>query len=397
MYRRSWLAAAGTAAWSPLRALAASAASSARGRVLYDDSVIRIGHSGVQSGHSAELGHEIRLGMLASFEAANSAGGIGGRPVKLISLDDGYEPDRCLSNTEQLINRARVFALGSYVGTPTCLKALPLIVETGIPFVGAFTGAAAVRDFAPNVFHTRASYEQETRAIVNQLMLADHARIALFLQDDAYGRAIEDGATKALRAVDRKPAAVTWVKRNSLDVSEAVNVLQVVQPHGVVMGSVYGACGRLIEGLGSVGRSAQFCAVSFMGTSGLTKNLGPRAAGIGISQVMPYPWKDSTPLVARFQKAMDTIGAENSYGALEGFVNGEVILYGLRACRGNLTWANFIGALEGARNLDLQGYLLHFGAGIHAGSSYVDMTVVNSAGRVVASNDDNEHSVRRLA
>lgn len=377
-----------------MRSLAASAASSARSRAVYDNPVILVGQSAVQSGPSALLGQEMRLGMLAAFDAANTAGGIGGRPVKLVSLDDGYEPDQCLSNTDQLINRAKVFLLASYVGTQPCLKAMPLIVETGIPFVGVCSGALSLRDFAPNVFHTRASYEQETRAIVNHLTMADQARIALFVQDDAYGRAVEDGATKALYQIGLKPAVVTRVKRNSLDVTEAINALQVVQPHGVVMGSVYGACARLIEGLGPVGRGAQFSSVSFIGTSGLTKSLGPRAARIEISQVVPYPWKDSTPLVARFQKAMDTIGADKSYGALEGFVNAEVILYGLRACRSNLTWANFIAALEGARNLDLQGHLLHFGAGIHAGSSYVDMTMVNSAGRVIASNDD---SVRVLA
>ncbi|PTT81588.1 ABC transporter permease [Pelomonas sp. HMWF004] len=397
MYRRSWLAAAGAAAWSPLRALAATASSSPRARAIYENPTLLIGQSAVQSGPSALLGQEMRLGMKAAFEAANAGGGIGGRMVKLVSLDDGYEPDQCLSNTEKLINGSKVFALASYVGTPTCLKAMPLIVQTGIPFVGCFTGAAALREFAPNVFHTRASYEQETRAIVGQVTLAERPRVALFVQDDAYGRAIEQGTTKALQQVGLKPAAVTLVKRNSLDVAEAVNVLQTVRPHGVVMGSVYGACAKLIEGLGPAGRGAMYSSVSFIGTSGLTKNLGAQAAGIGISQVMPYPWRPSTPLLARFQEAMDTIGAEFSYGALEGFVNGLVVLHGLRECRNDLTWANFIAALEGARKLDLQGYVLRFGAGIHAGSDFVDMTVINSAGRVVADAGNGGDELPRLA
>jgi len=136
------------------------------------------------------------------------------------------------------------------------------------------------------------------------------------------------------------------VARNSLDVAQAAREIAASGATAVALGSVYGACARLVEELGPKGRGMMYCSVSFIGTSGLTKNLGARAKGIGITQVVPYPWKETPPLVAEFHKAMALTETEISYGALEGYVNGQIILRGIAQCGETLTWQRFVDALE---------------------------------------------------
>jgi ABC-type branched-subunit amino acid transport system substrate-binding protein len=380
MDRRAFLA-AGVFGLGPLGRARASVLSSAKARQVYGGSTILIGQSAVQSGPSALLGTEMTDGMKAAFAVANKNGGVNGRKVELVTLDDYYEPLPCKENTDKLIEQG-VFALGGYVGTPTCLAAFPSIVAAGIPFVGAFTGAERLRKFEPNIFHTRAGYNRECQALVKQLLaFGGSTRVAVFAQDDSYGEAVTQGVIQALAEHGQKPVAVGKVQRNSLDVTEAARIIKASGARAVALGSVYGACAKLIETLGPQAQAMMFCSVSFIGTSGLTKDLGAQARGIGITQVVPYPWRKIF-LVNEFHKAMAPTGAAISYGALEGYINAQVILRGLAQCGDTLTWQRFIDALE--QRHDLGGFTLDFSSASHTGSKYVDLTVIDSQGRVQA-------------
>ena len=381
MYRRTFLAAGALGLGSP-GLVRASMLPGSRAREIYSNSTILIGQSAVQSGPSALLGMEMTAGMNAAFTAANRSGGISGRKIELVTLDDKYEPGPCKENTLKLIEQG-VFALGGYVGTPTCMAAFPAIVESGIPFVGAFTGAENLRKFAPNIFHTRASYNRECQALVKQLLAySNDTQVAIFVQDDSYGEAVAQGVTQALAEYGKKPVALAKVARNSLDVTQAAQMIKDSGANAVAMGSVYGACAKLVEALGPKSQTMMYCSVSFIGTSGLTKNLGAQAKGIGITQVVPYPWKNAPTMVAQFRKAMALTNAEISYGALEGYVNGQVILRGIAQCGDMLTWQRFVDALE--KRHDLGGFTLEYSSFSHTGSRYVDVTVIDAAGRVRA-------------
>jgi ABC-type branched-subunit amino acid transport system substrate-binding protein len=381
MDRRTFLA-AGALGVGALGVGRAAPLNSPRARQPYGGSTILIGQSAVQSGPSARLGQEMTAGMRAAFAAVNQAGGVDGRKVELVTLDDGYEPQPCKDNTLKLIEQG-VFALGGYVGTPTCLAAFPVIAEAGVPFIGAFTGAEGLRAFAPNIFHTRASYFQECEVMVRQLLsFGDNTRVAMFAQDDSYGEAVTQGVVQALEWRGKKLVAVGKVARNSLDVTQAVRDIKAAGAGAVAMGSVYGACAQLVEGLGALGKATLFCSVSFIGTSGLTRDLGVRAKGIGITQVVPYPWSNKIPLTAGFQKAMAQTGAEISYGALEGYVNAQLILRGIALCGDTLTWQRFVDVLE--RRHDIGGFALDFSGASHNGSKYVDVTVIDASGNVKA-------------
>lgn len=184
------------------------------------DAEIRVGQFAAQTGPAAELCKRMQVGMLAQFNAVNAAGGISGRTIRLISRDDGYEPAKAIAAVKALIEEDKVFALVGSVGTPTNLAAVPAINAAGIPLIGPFTGAQGLREpLNRNLFHVRASYFDETERIVQHLTTLGLTKIAVFYQNDSYGKAGLEGVLRALAKRNLKPTASVTVERNSVDVA----------------------------------------------------------------------------------------------------------------------------------------------------------------------------------
>ena len=200
---------------------------------------IIVGQSAAFSGPASELGRQFRQGAEILFGRVNAQGGIGGRMLELRSLDDGYEPARCAQNTRQLIDGGASVLFG-YVGTATSLAALPLATEAGRVFFAPFTGSEAVRiPFNPNAFHLRASYVDETHAIVKHLTSVGIHRIGVFYQNDGDGKAGLLGVARALKLQYRTPSGLGFVERNSENVGAAVEKILAAKPDAVVQVSPY--------------------------------------------------------------------------------------------------------------------------------------------------------------
>jgi ABC-type branched-subunit amino acid transport system substrate-binding protein len=349
----------------------------ARAEAGVTDTEIYVGQSAVFSGPSARLGKEMREGIDAAFQEVNRAGGVEGRRVALVSLDDGYEPDRAAANTVHLLNDAHVFALLGYVGTPTSNAVLPIVSAAHVPFVGAFTGAATLRSYNRYVFNVRASYLDEGEPIMK--VLQQYGRVALFLQDDGYGAAVKASFLHAMGELGMQPVTIATVKRNSLDVGIAADQICASGATAVAMGTVYGAAGELQKELHKRHCYPVLASVSFIGTSALVDELRDRAVGIGISQVMPSPFAESYGVVRQYQAAMRAAGHDTfTYGSIEGYISARVFLEGLRRAGRDLTRERFVAALEGFGRYDLGGFAVTFGPRDHNGSRFVDMTVVSS-------------------
>jgi branched-chain amino acid transport system substrate-binding protein len=271
-------------------------------------------------------------GVKLFFDQFNAQGGLAGRPVEVRLLDDGYEPDRCRANTEQFI-KEDAFALLGYVGTPTCLAALPRVNQARIPFFGPFTGAQALREPASKwVFHVRASYYDETALIVRQLTSLGLKKIAVFRQNDSYGQAGLDGVLRALSAQGLEPVAVGTVERNSVDVAAAVRAIVPREPHAVVQISAYKSCAAFVREARKAGYGGTFYNVSFVGSQALADELGKEGRGVMISQVMPHPLSTTFGITRDYLDALKRAGSSNppNYSSIEGFVAARVFTEGLR-------------------------------------------------------------------
>lgn len=343
-----------------------------------------LGQSAAFSGPAAQLGIQMSKGGKIYFDMVNAAGGINGQQIELRTLDDGYEPDRCKANTEKLI-KDDVFALFGYVGTPTCLAALPLVNEAKMPFFGPFTGAEALRDpFSRSVFHVRASYYDETALIVKQLTALDLNKIAVFYQNDSYGKAGLEGVKRALKPLGLEPVALGTVERNTVDVANAVKDIVPKAPAAVVQISAYRSCAAFIREARKAGYGGTFYNVSFVGTQALADELGKEGRGVMISQVMPYPFATTTPISREYLEAVRKAGgdAKPNYSSMEGYVAAKVLAEGLRRAGRNPTREALVNALESIQNATFGGFNVNFGPKQHVASRFVDLSMLTDDGRV---------------
>lgn len=349
------------------------------------DQTIILGQSAALSGPARELGLEMRSGAQLYFDQVNAAGGVHGRKLQLISRDDGYEPERAAANTLKLINDDKVFALFAYVGTPTSAAALPIFSEAKVPFIGAFTGAEILRTpFNRYVFNVRASYFDETEEIVKHMTTVGLKNIAVFYQNDAYGKAGLAGMEKAMSKRGLAIAATATVERNSSEIEAAVKSIHAVRPEAVVMISAYTSVAAFVKAMKAAGSTTQFHNVSFVGSRPLAAALGDDGGGVAIAQVVPFPWTGTTPVVRNYQKRMKEAGIANlSFTSLEGYIAAHVLVEGLKRAGKDLTRDKLIGALEGMSDTDIGGFHIDYSPTNHNGSSMVELTIIGKNGKFI--------------
>lgn len=347
---------------------------------------IVLGQSAAFSGPAAQLGIQFNQGAKLFFDQLNAAGGVGKRMVEIRTLDDGYEPDRCAENTRKLL-ADDVFALFGYVGTPTSLAALPLFTQARVPFFAPFTGAESLRQpFNRLVFHVRASYYDETALIVRQLVNLGVKKIAVFHQNDAYGKAGLDGVNKALAEHKLPLAGAATVERNSVDVAAAVEKLVAAKPDAVVQIAAYGASAAFVRAARKAGFGGTFYNVSFVGTQALADELGKDGAGVVVSQVVPSPYQPSRQITREFLDAIKKAGdkVQPNYSSMEGFLAARIFTEGLRqaAASGKISRDSFISGMEGLGTQVISGFPVSFGPNDHTASSFVEMSMLTGDGRV---------------
>ena len=344
---------------------------------------IVLGQSAPFTGPAAQLGIQFNRGANVWFDQLSAQGGVAGRKIELRKMDDGYEPERCAANTRKLIDE-EVFALFGYIGTPTSLAAVPLAKKEQVPFIAPFTGAMALRDpFGKYVFHLRASYNDETALIVKQMTTLDLKKIAVFYQNDAYGKAGLDGVILALSALNLKPVAQVTVERNTVEVDAAVKALVAAAPDAIVQVSAYKSCAAFIRAARKAGYGGTFYNVSFVGTQALADELGKDGAGVVVTQVVPSPYNAARPIAREFVEAVKKAGgdAQANFSSMEGYLAAKVFTEGLRRAS-SPTRDGLIAGLESMSDQSFGGFAVSFSPTNHVASRFVDLSMLTGDGRV---------------
>jgi ABC-type branched-subunit amino acid transport system substrate-binding protein len=343
---------------------------------------ILLGQAAVFTGPAAQLGIQMRNGIKAYFDHVNEKGGVHGRRLELVSEDDFYEASRAPAASRKLIEQHKIFALLGYVGTPTGVVHLPVVTQAKVPLVGMFTGAEALRvPFNRYVFHVRASYYDETEAIVEQVVSTGGKNIAVFYQDDAYGQAGLKGVEIAMTKRNMNISALGTVERNTTKVESAVKTIHAAKPDAVVMISAYTSCAEFIRQMKKAGSAATFYNVSFVGSKALSDALGKDGVGVAISQVVPFPWGAAVPVVKEYQLLSKKAGfTDYNFSAIEGFLVAKVMVEGLRRTGRDLTREKFIDTME-KLDVDLGGFYVSYSPKSHTGSKFVDLTIIGREGK----------------
>lgn len=345
---------------------------------------ILFGQAAALEGSSSALGQGMRQGILAAFTEINARGGVHGRKLKLISRDDGYDPDRSVAQTTRLIEEDKVFALIGAVGTPTSVATVPISSAQNVPFIGPFTGAEFLRrPELRNVVNIRASYAAEAEAWIKHLTEDLHLkRIAIFYQDDSFGR---DGLAAVEGALQKRGMELTaegTYERNTKAVGSALRMLKRAEPQAVVMVGTYEPCAQLIKLAHKNGFNPVFVNISFVGASALAKELGRDGKGVIVSQVVPFPWDTSVRVVADYQMAQKALDPTlmPDFVSLEGYLAGRLAAAALRLAGPNPTRAEMLRVINDVGRFDISGTVIRFGPKTADSPAKVFLTVIQPDG-----------------
>jgi ABC-type branched-subunit amino acid transport system substrate-binding protein len=378
----SWIKPVAAVALIAGSCIAMMGAASAEDGVTAD--TIVFGQAAALNGPAGALGTGMKAGIEAAFAEANKKGGVHGRKLKLISRDDGYEPDKSIAATKALIEQDKVFALIGPVGTPTSAATQPIATAAGVPFIGPFTGAGFLRNpKLANVINVRSSYGEETEAWVDHLTKdLNIKKIAILYQDDAFGRVGLAGVTAAMKKRGLKIAAQGTYKRNTVAVKTALLDIKRAEPQAVVMVGAYKPCAAFIKLSHKIGFNPVFVNISFVGSAALSKELGADGKGVVISQVVPFPWDASRKIVADYQAAMKAVNpaAKPEFVSLEGYLVGRLAVAGLDRAGANPTREGLVKAIKEPGKFDFGGLTMTFGPEQNQGLHHVFMTVIQDDG-----------------
>jgi ABC-type branched-subunit amino acid transport system substrate-binding protein len=356
--------------------LAAAPAALAQGKPLL------IGQSAALTGSQAEFGKDIRDGALAAFERVNQAGGVHGRPIELLTLDDAGNEAKAKENSTVLIDELKVLSLFGYISRPSSVAGAKIASEAKVPFIGPFSGTPALYRHDRYVFTIRASYDDELAGMVNQLVLTGYKRIGFAYLNDA--RQVNVPLVeKLLAAHGLKPTVLVGLDRTSGEAAEQAKALAGANPDVLLVLANNLPLAGFTREARKLGNTTPFWIVSFVDSKLMVKDLGSLAHGLVFAQIVPLPTKRSMRIVKDYQRdyAAKFPNAQLSFTSLEGYIAARTLVEGLRRAGQNPTREGLVRALETIKEFDLGDYYINFSAESHNGSRFVDLTIINKDGR----------------
>lgn len=337
-------------------------------------------------GPLAVSGRDFNLGAMIAFDEINTAGGIAGNRLRLISRDDGYRSADTVQHVSDLLEQDNPLALIGMWGAENieAVAAKKLLENSGLPVVGVRSGVAALRK-NQNLFHIRASYRDEVLRILDQIQTMGSNRIAVIYEDDGFGREALADAQEFLSKRSLKPSAVAAQAKNSLVVDSAVSQITAAQPQAILLVANTPVATAIIKALRAQNNAAFIFATSTVDAEQLVTQLGKASVGVAVAQSVPNPYKATAPIAMQFQNRIKTLGldaARANFASLEGYIAARVVAEGLRRAGRDPTRKDLVRGLESMQRVDLGGFVVDFAPQQHEGSRFVDLSLIGADGRI---------------
>ncbi len=344
-----------------------------------------VGQSAPLTGGNAKFGNDIRDGANAWFAALNARGGVQGRSIELVSLDDRNDRKQAGANTRQLLENRNLLALFGYASATLSLDALPQAEAAEVPFFAPFSGANPVRVNKPVLFTVRASYGEEMEKILNFWVSLGLKRVTVMHYDDEVGKQNLEVVVAYLKKIHLQPQALA-VKRNAQLGKPEVQALLAQKPEFVINTLLSGAAAQVQKELVSMGRMIPTSSLSFVGADQYIAAAGPASSGVSIAQVVPSPSQVSIPAVRECAKALEAAGSKTPMNStqLEACFAAKVLAEGIRRARKPVSSRTVLEALANLGTYDLGGFKVTFSPGAQHGSRFVELAMVTRDGKLTS-------------
>ena len=347
------------------------------------ESAVTFGMSAPLTGADSEGGLALKSGVEIYLRHVNESGGVFGRKIRLLALDDANDPAQTLRNTTQMLADDSVLALTSYYGNAAAEAVVPLLEETGTPLIGVASGAESLRQPAQHyLFNLRAGYQDEADAMVFQLDSEGLTRIAIFYQNDADDKNRFTGLKRSIAKLSLRPTVIASGEPDGHDLSKAAGAIAATRPQAVILIAPPKVAVAVMLQIQKSGAFPQCMALLAQSDKDALAHLGAQGRGLGVTQVVPDTDNATVPVVKQYLKLLKQYGIsrQSSYG-LEGFLNAKLAVEALRRAGRAPSRQRLLTALES--NYDLGGYELHFAPDNHNGSHYVEMAIVRRDGKLL--------------
>jgi ABC-type branched-subunit amino acid transport system substrate-binding protein len=351
---------------------------------------IVVGQSVDLTGPLSGAGIPMRLGAQICFDMVNAAGGVNGQKIRFVTRDDNYKVAQTVSNVKELIDKEDVVVLVGESGTANneALLKEKVLENASLAVVGPRTGATSLRQpFNPYLFHLRASYGQEIDKAVEYYTTVGIKKIGIVYQNDAFGADVTTSAKAALKRAGLEPAFLVTYDRQSIDLGPAVKEALAASPQAILLLTTIAPAGTFVKLYREAGGAAQLMTLSINDPDTIIKFAGVHnARGLTTTTVFPTPSRDDFPIIKEYHAALKKFGpadAQPNLSSFEGYLAAKVIVEALKKAGPNPTREKVLHSLETFTNADLGGFRVNFGPKLRAGSSYVDISIVNREGRVI--------------
>ena len=351
---------------------------------------IVIGQVAPLTGVLASTGEQMVLGGKIYFDSINAQGGVHGAAIRQLVVDDGYEVEKTLVRTREMLAKPEVVALFGFAGTANITELLKtgVLAAGGAALVAPYSGGESLRTpFNPWIFHVRAGYVDEAEHMVQQLTTLSMNRIAVLYQDDGFGKSGLEGVEAALARRNLKLVAAASYPRNTDNVTEAVKTIIAADPRAVIMIAINKPAAAFIKQYREAGGGgAQLYNISVVNPAEIVRLAGLKnARGLGISQVVPFPYQPQLPVVREYQQLLAKYapGAEVNYTSFEEFLGAKVLVEALRRAGPEPTRRRVLKALESIQEFDLGGLFIGYSPTNRVGSRTVEVTVIGGSGRLM--------------
>ena len=351
---------------------------------------IVVGQVAPFSGPLAPTGNYLRAGGQLYFDSINASGGIHGAKIRLVAKDDGYKAEETVRLAREILKESQPLVFFGFVGTGNAEALLKekVLTEAGIPLLTVRTGAASVvGKNDPNLFFTRASYAEEVEKITQQYATTGYTRFAILYQNDAFGLDVLGSAEAAIKKSGGSLVGKASYEKNTTKVEDAVKTIAAANPQAVIMISNTAASAEFLKQSRAAGNLAQYVALSVTDGVQVAKLIGnDKAQGLALTQVVPDPASRAVPLIKEIQENFQKFSPKDvtlNQTFVEGYLGAKVLGEALRRAGPNPTRKKLRDTLEAMKDFDAGGVFIGFSPEKHAGSRFVDITILNRDGKLL--------------
>jgi branched-chain amino acid transport system substrate-binding protein len=344
--------------------------------------VVKVGINAPFTGTQQGVGNEVKGFWEAFAKHATKKQLLKNHQLKIVALDDEFDPKKTSANAQKLIEQGVAVITGT-AGVPHVLAMTNLLESANVPLLAPNGGTAEIRGKSAAVFHIKPSFVVEVDRAADVLGSLGADKFVV-ITDDAPGRqALADQFAKrvAIKNVNAVLLKTIVVLQKGGDVAAAIKEATATKPSGIFLMVIPGMVPGIIKAMKDTGYSGLTATWSIAATDQVVTAAKEAGRSVIFTSIVPVPAVGRFELSRKFILFCEETGVKPSFRGMEAYISGLVLVNALNRIPGRVSGGALWSALENTRKLDLGGLLISFSPDDRDGSDFVDIVILGRDGK----------------